>query len=93
MSGRHAVISIRIGAFYIEDTSINGVSINSLDHRLIEGRLYALKDGDVIFIGPFQIDVRIELDAARRRSSQTAISSRRASRGGGPGREDARRLP
>ncbi len=60
VSGRHAVISFRNGVFYIEDTSRNGVSLNSPDNRLGRERPYALKTGDTIFIEPYEIDVSID---------------------------------
>jgi type VI secretion system FHA domain protein len=65
VSGRHAAISFRNGVFYIEDTSRNGVSINSPDNRLVRDRPYALKSGDLIFIEPYEIDVSIDAGAER----------------------------
>src|SRR4029453_14219365 len=65
--GRHATISFRRGVFYIQDTSRNGVSINSPDNRLVRDRPYALKSGDLIFIEPYEIDVSIEAGAERQR--------------------------
>ena len=65
VSGHHATISFRNGVFYIEDTSRNGVSINSPDNRLVRDRPYALKSGDVIFIEPYEIDVSIDAGAER----------------------------
>ena len=59
VSGRHAVISYRKAVFYIEDTSRNGVYINSAENRLAPGRPYALKSGDRIFIDPYEIYVSI----------------------------------
>jgi type VI secretion system FHA domain protein len=67
VSGRHATISCRNGVFYIQDTSRNGVSINSPDNRLVRDRPYALKSGDVIFIEPYEIDVSIDAGADRPR--------------------------
>jgi len=67
VSGRHATISFRNGVFYIQDTSRNGVSINSPDNRLVRDRPYALKSGDLIFIEPYEIDVSIEAGAERQR--------------------------
>ena len=60
VSGRHAEISFRNGVFYIVDLSRNGVSVNSPDNRLVRERPYALKDGDSLFIEPYEIDVSIE---------------------------------
>jgi type VI secretion system FHA domain protein len=59
VSGHHAQISFRNGVFYIQDTSRNGVSVNSPDNRLVRDRPYALKSGDCIFIEPYEIDVSI----------------------------------
>jgi type VI secretion system FHA domain protein len=67
VSGRHAIISFRNGVFYIQDTSRNGVSINSPDNRLVRDRPYALKSGDLIFIEPYEIDVSIDAGAERQR--------------------------
>jgi type VI secretion system protein ImpI len=60
VSGRHAVISFHEGVFYIvDDSSANGVFINSTQNRLIPGKRYALKTGDQIIIDPYEIDVAI----------------------------------
>ncbi|HET6278034.1 MAG TPA: type VI secretion system-associated FHA domain protein TagH [Candidatus Polarisedimenticolia bacterium] len=60
VSGRHAQISYRNGSFYIEDTnSTNGVSINSLENRLVPSRRYPLTSGDRIFIASHVITVTI----------------------------------
>lgn len=55
VSSRHALIRYQGGAFYIEDTSTNGVFINSPDNRLVAGQPHALKSGDWIFIDPYEI--------------------------------------
>jgi len=59
VSGRHALITYLDGAFYIEDTSTNGVFINSPDNRLVRGQPYGLKSGDRIFIDPYEIRASI----------------------------------
>lgn len=59
VSGRHAVISYLDGVFYIEDTSSNGVFMNSPHNRLVSGRRYALEAGDRILIDPYEIDVSV----------------------------------
>jgi type VI secretion system FHA domain protein len=70
VSGRHAVISFQDGVFYVEDTSTNGVFINSPKNRLLPSRRYALKSGDQIIIDPYEIDVSITtgFPEAKRRS-------------------------
>ncbi|MGH9409502.1 MAG: type VI secretion system-associated FHA domain protein TagH [Vicinamibacterales bacterium] len=64
VSGHHAGITFRNGVFYIEDRSRNGVSVNSMDNRLVRGRPYALKTGDRIFMEPYEIGVWIEGEPA-----------------------------
>jgi type VI secretion system FHA domain protein len=63
VSNRHAVIRYQDGAFYIEDTSTNGVFINSPENRLVKGQLYPLKSSDWIFIEPYEIRATIESGA------------------------------
>jgi predicted component of type VI protein secretion system len=57
VSARHANISFRNGVFYIEDTSTNGVFLNSRTNRLVRGRPQALKSGDCILVEPYVIEV------------------------------------
>ena len=65
VSGRHARITYRNRVFYIEDNkSTNGISLNSLDNRLVPSRPYALKSGDRIFIRPYEIYVSIAEDTS-----------------------------
>ena len=62
VSGRHALITHRNAVFYIEDTSRNGICVNSVENRLVPGRPYALKSGDRILIDPYEIQVSIMED-------------------------------
>ncbi len=79
VSGRHARISHQNGIFYIEDTSTNGVFINSSKSRLGKGRPYALKSGDSIFIDPYTISVSINSsDYEEPRQRVSPPSSRRS---------------
>jgi type VI secretion system protein ImpI len=59
ISSRHALIKYVNGVFYIEDTSTNGVFVNSQNNRLVKGQPYALKSGDWIFIEPYEIKASI----------------------------------
>jgi type VI secretion system FHA domain protein len=59
VSGRHARIRHEQGVFLIEDTSTNGVFINSLDNPLPRGVPHALSPGDCIVIDPYRISVSI----------------------------------
>lgn len=58
VSGRHARIRAMGGTFFLEDNdSGNGVMINGT--RIHPGEPFPLKDGDVIFIDPFEIVARL----------------------------------
>ena len=85
VSGRHAQISYRNGSFYIEDTnSTNGVSINSVENRLVPSRRYPLTSGDRIFIASQLITVTIEAaeDSAVRRPLDSGMAIPTSARGG-----------
>jgi type VI secretion system FHA domain protein len=60
VSKQHALVTHRSGVFYLQDTSRNGISVNTLENRLVRNRPYALKTGDRIFIDPYEIDVWVE---------------------------------
>jgi type VI secretion system protein ImpI len=59
VSSHHARIRCQGDTFYIEDTSTNGVFINSPDNRLTRGRPHAIASGDCIFIEPYEIHASI----------------------------------
>ena len=62
VSSRHARISSRRGVFYIEDTSSNGVYLNSPANRLPRGQPCELQQGDCLFIVPYEIRVSMSDD-------------------------------
>jgi len=62
VSGHHARVSYHDGTFYIEDTSRNGVFLNSSRNRLERGRPTPLTSGDRLLIDPYEIRVAIERD-------------------------------
>src|SRR5688500_19941209 len=62
ISGRHALIRYVNGKFFIEDTSTNGIYVNSHENRLPKAQAQALKHGDRLYIDTFEIDVSIEKD-------------------------------
>lgn len=66
VSGRHALIRYVNGTYFIEDTSTNGVFVNSLDRRLAKGQAHALRDGDRLYIDAYEIEVLIKEDPARK---------------------------
>jgi type VI secretion system FHA domain protein len=64
VSGRHALIRYLNGRFFVEDTSTNGVFINTPDNRLARDQAHQLKSGDTIYIDAYRIQVSIESPAA-----------------------------
>ena len=77
VSGRHAVVTCIDGVFYIEDTSTNGVFLNSPQNRLVAGRRYALESGDHLIIEPYEISIEIadDRDMDRRRGYREASAA------------------
>lgn len=65
VSGRHALIRYLNGKFFVEDTSTNGVFINSPNNRLAKTQAHALRSGDVLYIDAYQIKVAIESGDAK----------------------------
>lgn len=63
VSGHHARISLADGAYVIEDTSSNGLFLNSPQNRIPRGQPYVLQNGDVLFIDDFEIHVTLKADA------------------------------
>lgn len=66
ISGRHALIRYVNGKYFIEDTSTNGVYLNSHDHRLPRAQAYPLRHGDRLFLDAYEIQVSIDSDPAQR---------------------------
>ncbi|MET0534191.1 MAG: type VI secretion system-associated FHA domain protein TagH [Steroidobacter sp.] len=64
VSGRHALIRYVSGKFFVEDTSTNGVFINSPEKRLGRGQPQQLHDGDLLYIDAYKINVSIQSDPA-----------------------------
>lgn len=60
VSGRHARVRAIGGTFFLEDNeSANGVAVNG--NRLHPGEPFPLKDGDKVFIDPFEIAVAVSM--------------------------------
>ncbi|HKS13185.1 MAG TPA: type VI secretion system-associated FHA domain protein TagH [Pseudomonas sp.] len=60
VSSRHCVIGLRDGRYYLTDNSTNGVELVQAGIRLRRGNSEPLMDGEVIRIGDYEIQVRIE---------------------------------
>jgi predicted component of type VI protein secretion system len=59
VSSRHALVTARGGAFYLEDKSSNGTFINSADQAVSRSDPQPLCDGDRLFIGDYEIIVQL----------------------------------
>lgn len=59
VSGQHCVIQFRSGAYYLTDTSTNGVQLVNAGIRLQRGNSELLNDGELIRLGEYDILVRI----------------------------------
>jgi len=55
VSGRHAMIDFQAGAYYLIDTSRNGVYINGADTPVGRGHPQRIFDGDQLRIGDFDV--------------------------------------
>ncbi len=64
ISGHHAKIIFANGVFLIEDTSTNGVFINSPQNRLSKGQPHALRHGDTVFIDDYEVRVSVSAEPA-----------------------------
>ncbi|MGB8326738.1 MAG: FHA domain-containing protein, partial [Steroidobacteraceae bacterium] len=63
ISGRHARIHFRLGAYYLEDVSTNGIFVNDADRPISRQGLYLLKNGDLVRVGDYQLLVTLEESA------------------------------
>ena len=63
VSGRHALIDFQAGAYYLIDTSRNGVYINDADVPVGRGHPQRIFDGDVLHIGDYVIAATITAEA------------------------------
>ena len=59
VSGRHAEIEHRAGAWLLRDTSTNGTFVNDSDEALGPDRVHQLSHGDRFRIGEYEIEVEI----------------------------------
>lgn len=59
VSGKHALISYLDGAFFVTDTSVNGIYINGAAEALGAGNKVELKTGDTLAIGDYLIEVAL----------------------------------
>jgi type VI secretion system protein len=60
LSGKHARVDFRAGAYILVDTSSNGTYVNGAQVPLGKYHDYALKDGDYIRLGEYELLVSID---------------------------------
>lgn len=60
ISGRHATVDYRNGAYYIADVSTNGVYVNDEDEPLGKGNPRRLFNGDRLRMGEFEFLVKVD---------------------------------
>lgn len=60
ISGRHATIDFRSGAWYLADTSTNGVYVNNETEPLGRGNPRRLFNGDRLRMGDFELTVNLD---------------------------------
>ncbi len=59
VSSRHVVIDYQDGRYFLQDVSANGVYINNWEKPIDRDKPTELKDGDVIAIGNYEIEVSL----------------------------------
>ena len=64
LSGRHAVISYRDGAFFLTDTSSNGIQLKDSGASLTRGQPQRIEHDSVYCLGDFEIRARLIQDPA-----------------------------
>lgn len=62
VSGKHCVIQYKDGRYYLTDNSTNGVELVKAGIRLRKGNSEPLQDGEVIRIGDYEIQARIDFN-------------------------------
>ncbi|WP_312467613.1 type VI secretion system-associated FHA domain protein TagH [Stutzerimonas nitrititolerans] len=59
LSGRHAAISYRDGAFFLTDTSSNGIQLKDSGASLTKGQPQRIEHGSVYCLGDYEIQARL----------------------------------
>ena len=60
VSGHHCEIEYRSGAYWLRDTSTNGVFVNDAEDPVSTGGPLALRDGDRLRIGDYELVVSVD---------------------------------
>ncbi|MCJ8203811.1 type VI secretion system-associated FHA domain protein TagH [Pseudomonas sp. RGM2987] len=75
VSGKHCVIQYKDGRYYLTDNSTNGVELVKAGVRLRKGNSEPLQDGEVIRIGDYEIQARVDFSLPATDSNPFAESS------------------
>ncbi|MBH3459375.1 type VI secretion system-associated FHA domain protein TagH [Pseudomonas putida] len=75
VSSNHCVIQFRDGRYYLTDSSTNGVELVHAGVRLRRGNSEPLMDGEVIRIGEYEIQARIDSGFSLEESRQPGAQS------------------
>lgn len=73
VSKSHASICFQQGAYYIVDTSTNGVFINDNSEPLGKNNRVKLNKGDCIYIGDYEIAVSLEAEEAMEKADEQEV--------------------
>jgi predicted component of type VI protein secretion system len=60
ISGNHAAIDYKAGAYYLLDVSTNGVFVNEEEEPIGKGKPRRLFDGDLLRMGEFEFKVKLD---------------------------------
>ncbi len=75
LSKRHFALAYRGAAWQVADISTNGTFLNREDAPIGKGEVRALRDGDRVRLGAYEIEVRLIAQAARGHAAPAAIQS------------------
>ncbi|MFL1552454.1 type VI secretion system-associated FHA domain protein TagH [Pseudomonas sp. D47] len=64
LSSHHALVSYRNGAFFLTDTSSNGIQLSASGARLRKGEAVRIEHGSLYALGDFEIRARLIRDPA-----------------------------
>jgi type VI secretion system protein ImpI/type VI secretion system protein len=64
LSRRHCVLEFRSGGWQVRDLSTNGTFVNHAAEPIGRDRVRLIEDGDRLHLGGYEIELRIEQDAA-----------------------------
>ena len=62
ISSHHALIQYKNGAYFLTDTSVNGVFLNNAEEPVGNNNTVMLRDGDCLLIGTYQLKVAIDTE-------------------------------